>query len=333
MAQKNPIGKKLILEALEKFPETPSLTLARKLYNENPEVWIRLEAVRSGVRLFRGAAGVKNVSATKSTEHFRAKQKAHDPTRLPLSEERIWRPFLLEGKKIAILSDIHIPYHSMGALKAAIAWLKKYKPDVILLNGDTIDFYQLSRFEKDPRERSAADEIKSTKQFLDYLSEQFPNARIIWKDGNHDERYQSLLRVKAPELLDIPEFRFPVLMDFANRGITYITDKQVIEVDENLSILHGHEFRESIMAPVNAARGLFLRAKSCAIAGHLHQTSEHTESTVQGKMIATWSTGCLCDLHPKYMPINRWNLGFCVVTVGSKGFEVDNKKIIDSRVV
>jgi hypothetical protein len=122
-------------------------------------------------------------------------------------------------------------------------------------------------------------------------------------------------------------------MDFANRGITYITDKQVIEVDENLSILHGHEFRESVMAPVNAARGLFLRAKSCAIAGHLHQTSEHTESTVQGKMIATWSTGCLCDLHPKYMPINRWNLGFCVVTVGSKGFQVDNKKIIDSRVV
>ena len=142
-----------------------------------------------------------------------------------------------------------------------------------------------------------------------------------------------MLRVKAPELLDIPEFRFPILMDFANRGITYITDKQIIEVDDNLSILHGHEFRESIMAPVNAARGLFLRAKACSIAGHLHQTSEHTETTVQGKLISTWSTGCLCDLHPRYMPLNRWNLGFCVVLVGKNGFEVDNKKILNGKVI
>lgn len=327
MSRNNPIGRELILGALKRFPETPSLTLARKLFKENPEVWSNIDAVRTNIRNYRGCQGKRNAAVIKNRVHFRPKGKPHDPTKLPLSEERVYRSYDLEGKRIGILSDIHIPYHSLPALKVALAHLKKAKPDTILLNGDTIDFYQLSRFEKDPRERSASDEIKAVAQFLDYLKENFPKARIIWKDGNHDERYQAYLRVKAPELLDIPEFRFPNLMKFSDKGIDYVTDKRIVNAGK-LTILHGHEFRQAILAPVNAARGFFLKAKDSTLTGHLHSSSEHTEPTVRGKMITCFSSGCLCELHPAYMPLNRWNHGFAIVRMGDGGdFEVENRRI------
>ena len=327
MPAQNPLGRSLILDALDRFPDTPSLTLARKLYKENPELWNNLEAVRTTIRTYRGANGSDTSKRIKHKSHFRAHQKAHDPTKLPLSEERKYVPYELEGMRIGVLSDIHIPYHSLAALKIALAHLKKANPDTILLNGDTIDFYQLSRFEKDPRERSASDEIKAVSQFLDYLRENFPKSLLIWKDGNHDERYQAYLRVKAPELLDIPEFRFQNLMKFGEKGVEYITDKRIVNAGK-LTILHGHEFRQAILAPVNAARGFFLKAKDSTLTGHLHSSSEHTEPTVRGKMITCFSSGCLCELHPAYMPMNRWNHGFAIVRMGQGGdFEVENRRI------
>ena len=41
----------------------------------------------------------------------------------------------------------------------------------------------------------------------------------------------------------------------------------------------------------------------------------------------------MCDLHPKYLPINKWNRGFAHVTVNDDNtFTVNNKKIIDKEV-
>ncbi len=77
-----------------------------------------------------------------------------------------------------------------------------------------------------------------------------------------------------------------------------------------------------------------MRAKANIIGGHQHQTSEHTESNINGKVVGAWSVGCLCDLHPKYRPVNKWNHGFAIVKQFKDGsFEVHNKKIIDGKIV
>jgi hypothetical protein len=52
-----------------------------------------------------------------------------------------------------------------------------------------------------------------------------------------------------------------------------------------------------------------------------------------GKLITTWSTGCLCNLNPDYMVLNKWNHGFAFVEVGSNGdFTVKNHRIYKGRV-
>jgi len=101
----------------------------------------------------------------------------------------------------------------------------------------------------------------------------------------------------------------------------------------HLNILHGHEFGRAISSPVNAARGLFLRANATALIGHFHHTSEHITKDMNGKMIGCFSTGCLCDLRPQYARYNKWNHGFAIVRQEEENyFHVNNVKIHNGKV-
>lgn len=52
-----------------------------------------------------------------------------------------------------------------------------------------------------------------------------------------------------------------------------------------------------------------------------------------GKVVSTWTTGCLCGLHPEFARMNEWNHGFAYVTSDIDGaFTVENKRIVDGRI-
>ena len=67
--------------------------------------------------------------------------------------------------------------------------------------------------------------------------------------------------------------------------------------------------------------------------GHHHQTSEHTETTLDGRTVTCWSTGCLSELHPDYARVNRWNHGFAFVETHRDQFTVSNKRIRNGSVL
>jgi hypothetical protein len=141
------------------------------------------------------------------------------------------------------------------------------------------------------------------------------------------------LMTKAPEIYDTEEFRLDILFKSAEKGFEYIAGKRVIEIGK-LRAIHGHEYGNGVNTPVNAARNLFLKSKSCTIEGHFHATSEHTETNIDGDVITCWSVGCLCGLHPEYRPLNKWNNGFCHIdTWGNGQFNIDNLRIIKGKVV
>jgi hypothetical protein len=97
-------------------------------------------------------------------------------------------------------------------------------------------------------------------------------------------------------------------------------------------VIHGNEYTFAISNPVSAARGLFLRAKVHATCGHFHRTSQFSDATLEQDVISTWSAGALCDLHPRYNPINSWNHGFQMVHVDKDGaFEVSNMRIVHGK--
>jgi len=310
----------------------PTLTLARVMYNENKEAFNSVDHARTTLRMIEGKSGIKNKNESKDKSLFMNEERPRNPWKLPESDETKYEPFIIKAKKLAVLSDIHIPYHSLTALSAALDFIQSEKPDAILLNGDTIDFYGLSRFMKDPRKRSVAHELQATRDFLDVLS-QF-GAKIYFKIGNHEERYQNYLIMKAPELLGVQQFELQHLLGLDERGIDLIGDKRIIKAND-LNIVHGHEFGQSIFSPVNIARGLFLRGKVTAMQGHNHSVSEHTESNMNGEITTTWSLGCLCELNPAYLPINKWSHGFAIVDLSDNGkdFHVRNYRIHKGKIL
>ena len=312
--------------------DMPTITLAKLIYNENKELFISVDNARSILRYNEGKHGSRNKKYTKDKSLFMEGERSKNPWKLPESDETKYEPFIIKAKKLAVLSDIHIPYHSIAALSAALDFIQSEKPDAILLNGDTIDFYGLSRFMKDPRKRSVAHELQATRDFLDILS-QF-GAKIYFKIGNHEERYEHYLMRVAPELLGVREFELKHLLGLDARGIDLISDKRIMKAND-LNIVHGHEFGQSIFSPVNIARGLFLRGKVTAMQGHNHAVSEHTESNMNGEITTTWSLGCLCELNPAYLPINKWAHGLAIIDLSENGkdFHVRNYRIHKGKIL
>ncbi len=317
------------------YKDMPSLKLARIMFKKDNAAFTSVEDARSALRYIEGKAGAaKKARALKLSPTF-VKEEARplNPYNLPPSDEEDWKPFILKAKKVLILSDIHIPYHDVQALTTVFNFAKKEKPDAILLNGDTLDFYGLSKFARDPRKRHFAGELEMFKELIATMQKTFPYAKLYIKMGNHEERYEHYLWMKAGELVGVEEFELESIIKARANGITVITDKRIIKLN-SLNVIHGHEFSSGFFSPVNVARGLYLRGKTSAIQGHNHATSEHTAKDMNDKITTTWSTGALCGMHPRYCPINAWNTGFCMVDLdGTTGYNVRNYRIMNGKIL
>jgi predicted phosphodiesterase len=254
-----------------------------------------------------------------------------NPYKLPESDEVKYEPFIFpHHDRIGILSDIHLPYHNMEALTEALTELKKNKVDAVLLNGDTIDCHQLSRFVKDPKKRDFKYEIDMLKEFFNRLDE-ILGAKIYFKIGNHEARYEHFLMMKAHELRGIEDFEFANIIKAREKGIQIIQSNQFMKIN-SLNGIHGHEYF-GVTSPVNIARGLYMKGKTSAFQGHNHQTSEHTETDMNGNITTTWSIGCLSELHPSYMPLNKHNHGYAWIECDKNGvdYKFHNKRIYNGK--
>jgi Calcineurin-like phosphoesterase len=142
----------------EKFRKFPRLKQARILFRDNPLVYRDVEDARGSLRYLAGKSGSHGRNNMgKYAGLIEVEDRPRNPYNLPASDETIYEPFILNGhKRIAVLSDVHVPYHSMSALTAVLDFCKKDKPDAILWNGDILDCFQLSRFVKDRRVKSDA---------------------------------------------------------------------------------------------------------------------------------------------------------------------------------
>lgn len=314
---------------IKKFPNMPNAKMARIILKENPLMFEDVERIRTMIRKITGNSGTNKM---KKDAEFYAPPKPSNPYKLPESDETDFKPFVIKATKVLVLSDIHIPYHSISALTAVFDYTKKMKIDAVLLNGDVLDFFGLSRYCKDPKKRNFASELKAFEEFMNILNDIY-KCRIYFKLGNHEERYNHFLWMKAGEIADVEEFQLEEIIKKRAKNVVVIGDKRIIRLGK-LNVLHGHEFSGGVFSPVNIARGLFLKAKVSAMQGHNHQTSEHSESNLEGKLTTTFSLGCLSELNPEYMPINKWNHGFAIVDIDSKGnFEVSNKRILKGKVL
>ncbi len=323
-----------VIRYLEKYPDVPTLTLAKKIYKENVALFKDVENVRRLIRYYTGKCGEKEFERVGDKRFVKTEIATKNPFEsLPegIKHFKEWRPYHIKEKNILVLADIHAPFHERGPLEIALEYGYKKDIDCVLLLGDFVDFYTVSFWEKDPEKRDFQNELEITRSILKIIRDAFPKAKIVYLKGNHEERYTRYMQVKAPELLNVPDFTFKKIMRLDDFEIKLVENKRIVKIGA-LNCVHGHEFGRSISSPVNPARGLYLRGKETAIAGHWHQTSQHNEKTMSDKVVSCHSCGALCDLRPDYLPINKWNHGFMRILRDGKQFDIENKKIINGRV-
>lgn len=173
------------------------------------------------VNLTRGAMQ-NRVAEAKRRGIVPAVKPAPGPSRLPISADECWalldswigrkripavKPPKWQAKarqRIVIASDFHAPFHCPEAV-AELITREAATTDTLVVNGDLMDFYSISRFvkyEHVPIEQ----ELAATDALLAQLAGAFKDVLIV--SGNHDApRFEKQLRgILTPEMMHVIEF-------------------------------------------------------------------------------------------------------------------------------
>ena len=327
--------KQLAEQMILKYPDSNNMQIVRLLMKEYTQLFVTIEATRSAVRSARGANGKEQRKSKNPDIPERTAEQIENARNnyfIPDSDPTDFKIIKLPKniKKWLILGDLHIPYHSKQAIEITIKFSKEQGCDGIIYNGDIIDCYQLSKFEKDPTKRTFKSELEMTKEIIGIINNYIQPKAWYFKEGNHEKRLISFLLHRAPELFDMPQFSMSEFLKIEANGGIYVHNTNPITYN-NLSILHGHELGGASSA-VNPARGLFLKSLECTAENHYHRNSEHVEPTLTGKVIETWSIGCLCDLRPDYAPFNKWNHGFAILEASGENWKMKLFKIVKGEI-
>lgn len=316
----------LVHDYCNKWPDLPSLTLAKLIYKDHPLLFTSVEDVRSIVRFRRGSRGKYS---------YKNKIQSYLP-HLPTEEAELNEPYELAANdnKIGIISDIHIPNQRNAPIDIALQYFADNKVNTIIINGDLLDNTPYTKFLTPPNKKDAKKYLEKAELFLENLRGNFPKCKIIWAEGNHDFWYDQFLMRKAPELYGDEYYHMTERLNLADHRIEFVRQARYIMAGK-LAICHGHYLVKGIFTPVSAARTIMLKAKVPVIIGHVHQTSEYTDTDLHGNITTTWSTGCLCTLTPDYMPMGgKANHGFAFVRVNKDNtFNVENKRIHNGKIL
>lgn len=318
-------GAEVIRVYLRQYPEASNAAVVRAVTSLHPGLFANDESARKTIRQIR-----KHEIEFKfqTPENRRTPQNYPEPD--TFNQVRTYH-FGEDNRNILVIADLHMPFYERNAVELALEYGYKKDVDTILILGDLLDFHSISRFLINPQERNLKHELDMGIEFLSALRDQFPNADIKYKLGNHELWWERYVWTNAPLISDIADMSFREYLCLTDFDIDVIEDKQDIRICQNLSAIHGHEIRGG--SADFPARGIMNRFRENVIAGHWHKPSHFSVVTGTGKVHGAWSLGCLCQLRPEYLPINSWILGFAHITTDGVDFELDNKQIIKGKIL
>lgn len=209
------------------------------------------------------------------------------------------------------LSDIHLPYEIN--LKGVFEYLKDVQPDQIILGGDVldgpdhgVDGWTMEQVERRGYECYDRD-VKLLKKFMDEVKKASPKSKVIYLEGNHEERYMRLVR-RYPNTL---KTRFRLDRDACPEAkwIKYGDYDSFYRVGDCL-FTHG-----TIYPDCHAKKMALAYIPSKVVYGHIHDFQSYTthngDPRKPGRFALT--AGCLCGKVPDYKKgqPNKWVNGFC----------------------
>jgi hypothetical protein len=238
------------------------------------------------------------------------------------------KPFLTNKKdKVISLTDWHVPFEDKRIVELELQFCKEEQPKIIILH-ELHDFYDLSKFDKNPdRQGKLQEELDRVNLYLDDLREYCPKARIILLNSNHLDRLKRYLWRVAKELHGLRSLSLEKLLELKDRKIEYMEEF----IYNGVIFKHGDIVRKFSSY---TAKGEFEREGMSGCSGHSHRLGVYFHRVRGGEYV--WiESGCGCDLDAEYIDgIANWQHGFSVFGFdkGGKHFYPTVVPIIDYRI-
>lgn len=237
--------------------------------------------------------------------------------------------FNADGERVIICADIHIPYQDNLAVQALMEYMLEYRPTTIIIAGDLIDFYQISSFVKNPANKSMSQEVSETKKFLTELRRQHPGCDIIYKEGNHEQRFEKYIFQSASKISDLIDDLIPIKLGLNELNIKYQIDPFAFG---KLWILHGHEKPGGAYNPEYICNVIWQYVHDHFAVGHFHRGQEKIFKNIKGDTFSTWALPYMAG-KMDYAILNKWNQGFLQVDYSNNGnFRGRLFKILDGNI-
>jgi predicted phosphodiesterase len=145
-------------------------------------------------------------------------------------------------KKVMIVPDLQVPYHSVSFVKKLIQVAKDWQPDTICFIGDVLDFPEVSRWTKSGRgefEPTLQASLDKGITILGQFRLAAPKADIRYKMGNHDERLEKYINDYAPALRSLRTSDIGYQLGLDQLEIKIERDPFLLAPD--VLAVHGHE--------------------------------------------------------------------------------------------
>jgi predicted phosphodiesterase len=237
---------------------------------------------------------------------------------------------LATGKRYLVMNDHHIGIHSTSLCVKPLVYAKdRGNIDSIIINGDLLDFGSVSSHAASPYEKmNLKDEIAQAKTYLRLVRGMFPNAEIIYAEGNHEYRLSRFIACNAKQFDGI--IFLERLLQLEHFGIQFVPYHKHVQIG-HLHVMHGHHIKGS---GTNVASTILAKAGVNIMFGDRHRSQEATRKRFDGSIIGAWAVGCLCPLSVSYSLYNPdWINGFAIVESNADGtFQVENKQIIGDKI-
>lgn len=233
-------------------------------------------------------------------------------------------------RQVAIIPDLHAPFHDERALRAVCDLLDTERPEQVIFLGDVADNSMLSKHRTHRRFGALLNETNdAVVQNFRRVREAVPDAQIVLLPGNHDDRVLYYAQDMAPEfealrpgkLTDDEEtppssLGFRQLWRLDELGIEVIDEDWKLAqfgITPELSARHGY------LTGNNSERKLLEKHGRSQVHGHDHRGSlvyrtKHDPLDIRVAM----SCGTLCEIKPDglgYEPDPDWTpgMGWCQV--------------------
>ena len=223
-----------------------------------------------------------------------------------------------------IISDLHIPYEDKSAVNVALKIHQRMRPAMVIVNGDLLDFPQISHFTSDPaNNQTLGDDINAGVAILKKLQRY---SKVVFLEGNHEIRMRNYILDNAPELYEFLDLK--TIFENKIDDLEYIqgVGKESMYYYDN-DLLVGHFNKVSKHAGYTAK--LLVDQYRCnVVQGHTHRVGVHFATGFNGT-IAGYESGCLCSLEPQYISKPNWQQAVLMYNTAV----VDSQKITNMEVV